>query len=158
MAGTAGWLERWTTPLLGADPITWAVLYALGLGFPDRPSSIDGNSAAELMPVEDPPTEEWNLSLSSGISALIGRVWHASLAGEGEEQALQPEGGDFLPGVSISRPGLLMAWVLALVGCVPAVPWLMKELELSKTEGRKIFHGLATVMFLPGIMMEVGVS
>ncbi|CAN0520970.1 unnamed protein product [Scytosiphon promiscuus] len=62
-------------------------------------------------------------------------------------------GGVAREGMSGSRPLLVAGWVLALAVCVPLVPQLSKRFALlrSKTSSRKMFHLLATAMFLPGL-------
>lgn len=57
-------------------------------------------------------------------------------------------------GIGGNRPLLVVGWVVALVAGVPLAPWLSRRFSLSKTASRKIFHLLATVMFLPAIALE----
>lgn len=160
VTGTAGWLERWTTPLLGSNPVTWAVLYAVGLSFPDRPSFVysvtaNRNNVAELVSIRN-PTVTSELSFSAGISVLLERVLHSTTEeAEAEEEGVTSAGGVFSPRISVFRPLLVAGWVLVLVAVIPAVPMLAKRFELSKVASRKVFHALATVMFVPAIALEV---
>lgn len=52
------------------------------------------------------------------------------------------------------RPLLVAGWAAALAVGVPSAPRLSRRLSLSKTASRKLFHALATVMFLPAIALE----
>lgn len=58
-------------------------------------------------------------------------------------------------GISVYRPLLVVGWLVALLIVVPAVPWVAKRLSLSKVASRKVFHALATAMFVPAIALEV---
>lgn len=163
ITGTAGWLERWTTPLLGSNPVTWAVLYALGLSVPERQPSFaysleaNGNDEAEIVLVHNPTVNRSELSFSAGASMLFQRMFFSlpeetnAEVGEGDRDT----GSVDSPGLSLSRPLLVAGWLLVLAGVVPAVPMLAERFGLSNVQSRKVFHALATVMFLPALALEV---
>jgi len=44
-------------------------------------------------------------------------------------------------------------WLAVLVIGIPIAQWAMKQLQLTKTEGRKIFHALILLLFLPPLSM-----
>ncbi|CAN0471317.1 unnamed protein product, partial [Discosporangium mesarthrocarpum] len=56
-----------------------------------------------------------------------------------------------------ARLWLCLWWVLVLVAVTPSVPFLARGLGLRKSAARKIFHFMATVMFLPAVACEVRV-
>lgn len=163
ISGTAGWLERWTTPLLGSNPVIWAVLYALGLSVPERQPSFayslqaNGNDAAEIVLVQNPTVDRSELSFSKGISVLFQRMFvslpEETNAGLGEGAG--DTGAVDSPGVSLSRPMLVAGWLLALAAVVPAVPMVTERFGLSKVQSRKVFHVLATAMFVPAVALQV---
>lgn len=174
VTGTAGWLERWTAPLLGSNPVIWACLYALGLSVPDRPPSYllyaaavpsgvgagggNNNNAAELLLVRN-PTVASEVSFSAGIFVLFEQLVFGRALYSGTEvgEGVSSGCGVFFPGISVLRPLLVAGWVLALVVVIPAVPVLVKWFKLSKIASRKVYHALVTIMFIPAIAIEVRV-
>lgn len=63
-------------------------------------------------------------------------------------------GGVAMEGMDGNRPLLVAGWVLALALGVPLAPKLSTRFSLlrSKTASRKVFHVLATAMFVPALI------
>ncbi|CAN0060150.1 unnamed protein product, partial [Laminaria digitata] len=143
-AGTVCWLSSWTAPLLGSNPVSWVVLFTLGhsdlLSARTHGSGGGGGNGSGGGAVQLPSNEN--------ASSLLGRAWWelVTLAGE--------VGGVLERGDGGNRPLLVAGWVAALAVVVPLAPRLSRRFSLSKTASRKVFHALATVMFLPAIGLE----
>lgn len=145
--GTAAWLLTWTAPLLGMNPVTWAVLYALGVPS-ERAKAMVLGKAQESVKLWS-FAAEWPGWAKSAIWRYR-RSWSSSTA------TLETCTGVVLRGgIDQSRPLLVAWWFLALAVVVPVTPWVSRWLSLSKTAARKIFHALATAMFVPAIYLEV---
>lgn len=145
VSSTAAWLYAWTSPLLGSNPVTWIILYALGSRDPS------GKNTAEFSTNEGQASSEtWAGILPHAAVTFSRRVW-SELCFTGAAVF----GGGFEQGMGVNRPLLAAGWVLVLAVVVPCTPWLVKRLSLRKTTARKVFHALVTAMFVPAIALEV---
>lgn len=156
MSGTAAWLSRWTAPLLDSNPLTWVLHYALGFALPNH-RDYSSFHADDENTVEFDGTPEGPSSTVSAIMASFDDGVRDSAA-ENEDSFGDSLAGVFfgkVDGVSVYRPLLVVGWAMALAVVVPVVPWFVKRFSLSTIAGRKVFHALATVMFVPGIALEV---
>ena len=145
-SGTAAWLTRWTAPLLGVNPVSWVLLYALGYS---DPAAAAARAAQHIVQSGAAEGAGWGgavVAHVSGAGRWVRSEFDSLAAGRGEVALGE--------GMRRSRPLLVVGWVLALAVGVPLVPWLSRRLALSKTSSRKLFHALATAMFLPAIGLE----
>lgn len=102
------------------------------------------------------------LYIQSWADEHVAEGWRGGAVAEGvfrwawsEMSEMKGEGG-VGEGMGGNRPLLVAGWVMALAVVVPSVPWLSRRLPLSgrKTTSRKLFHFLATAMFVPAIALE----
>ncbi|CAM9293565.1 unnamed protein product, partial [Scytosiphon promiscuus] len=147
----AAWLTCWTTPLLGSSAIPWVLLYALG--YPDPTAAAErAGQAIQSQAANHAAAGGWSATVvAARFSAAL--QWALSDLKSSAMMGAEEAGGVAREGMSGSRPLLVAGWVLALAVCVPLVPQLSKRFAMlrSKTSSRKLFHLLATAMFLPGL-------
>ncbi|CAN0457611.1 unnamed protein product, partial [Ectocarpus sp. 12 AP-2014] len=140
--GTAAWLTYWTAPLLGySNPVAWVALHSMGYSDPAETASRAGLFIQSWTDKHVAGGWRWG-----AVAAGVFRWAWSDMKGEGGI-------GERIGG---NRPLLVAGWVLALAVVVPSVPWLSRRLPLSgrKTTSRKMFHFLATAMFVPAIALE----
>ncbi|CBN74162.1 similar to Transmembrane protein 15 [Ectocarpus siliculosus] len=140
--GTAAWLTYWTAPLLGySNPVAWVALHSVGYSDPAETATRAGLCIQSW--TDKHVTEGWR---GGAVAAGVFRWAWSEMRGE----------GGIGEGMGGNRPLLVAGWVLALAVVVPSVPWLSRRLPLSgrKTTSRKLFHFLATAMFVPAIALE----
>jgi len=148
-SGTAAWLTRWTAPLLGLNPVAWVLLYTLGYS---DPAAAAARAAKHFVqsPSADPDEATFGWAQAAGEYASGGLRWAWSELGD-----VTARDGDFWgQGMGGVRLLLVVGWAAALAAGVPLAPWLARRLSLSKTASRKVFHALATAMFLPAVALE----
>lgn len=154
--GTAAWLALWTAPLLRANPVSWVLLYAAGFADPAAAAARAAQHIVQSGAAEGTAASGWVGAVVAHVSGA-GRWARSELdgaatAGDGSVAALGGGGGG--GGMNGSRPLLVAGWAAALAVGVPLAPRLSRRLSLSKTASRKLFHALATAMFVPAIALE----
>lgn len=143
---TAAWLAYWTAPLLETNPISWVALYALGYS---DPTAAVARAAQHIQSrVAEDASRGWAGQGMTQLGGAIRWAWSELCNMPVEDNGVTGEG------IGGNRPLLVAGWVVALMAGVPLAPWLSKRLALSKTASRKVFHLLATVMFMPAIALE----
>ena len=149
-SGTAAWLTRWTAPLLRANPVSWVLLYALGHSDPAAAAARAGQHILQSgAAAAEGGDTGWGGAVVGYVSGAAGWV-RSELGGVTTARDSVASG----EGTAGSRPLLVVGWAAALAVGVPLFPRLSRRLALSKTASRKLFHALATAMFLPAIALE----
>ncbi|CAM9837743.1 unnamed protein product [Hapterophycus canaliculatus] len=149
---TAAWLTYWTTPLLNSTPVSWVLLYALGYPDPTAAAARAGE-AIQSQAAKNVSAEGWGaMAVAARFSGALR--WARSELDNSAMTGAAETGGVAREGMGGNRPLLVAGWVLALAVGVPLVPHLSRRFSLmrSKIASRKIFHLLATAMFLPGLV------
>lgn len=128
------------------DPIAWVALYALGYTDP-KAAAVRAAQYISSHVVENAGGGSAGLAMAQ----LGGAARWAS--SELNNVAVE-DGGVVREGIGGNRPLLVLGWAVGLLAGVPLAPWLSRRFSLSKTASRKVFHLLATVLFLPAIAVD----
>lgn len=128
-------------------------MYALGYPDPAAAATRAGQ-AIQSHAAEQTPAEGWGARVVA--ARLSGALqWVRSELDNSAITWTAETGGVAREGMGGNRPLLVAGWVLALAVGVPLVPRLSRRFSLlrSKTASRKVFHLLATAMFLPALLV-----